>query len=81
MSAIMVDGSNFFNSGWLAAFLGMPRELPGQAALRTSDLQAWQDGYDMCKETGDDPMGNAACVVAFRRMVEQKQAVVEWLEE
>ncbi len=47
---ISVDG-NFFYLGWVARFLCLPRKHPSAAALRKSDVDAFNDGWDMCDET------------------------------
>lgn len=70
---MIVDGSNFFHTGWLACFLGLPREHPSRLSLQTHDVVAFEDGWDMCHDTPAKlrPM-------AFDGMSRLEQAKVEW---
>ncbi len=77
MPAIEIDANNSFNSGWLAAFLGMPRQPKGADAIKSGDLAAYQDGWDMQKETGSD----SACLMAFRKMVTLGQITIDWSDD
>lgn len=49
---IAIDAKNHFHMGWIACLLGLPRERPGDGALKDGDKEAFKDGWDMCKETG-----------------------------
>lgn len=48
---IAVDAKNFFYLGWVAALLGLPRGHPAENALKSGDVAAFNDGWDMCVET------------------------------
>lgn len=74
MPGIVIDGVNFIASGWLACFLGMPREFLGQEALKDADLKAWRDGFDACG-------GDNIRLLSFRRMVTKGLIVAQWEHE
>lgn len=74
---IAVEGNNFFHTGWLACFLGLPRKHPRAAALKSCDVASFEDGWDTCHETVIDGLR----VVAFRRMVVAKQAEAFWQDD
>jgi hypothetical protein len=76
---IFVDGSNFFHTGWLACYLGLPRDHPAANALKPGDLAAFLDGWDMCYETPED--GRPCRADAFRAMRRVGQAVVTWVDD
>lgn len=76
---ICVDGNNFFHTGWLTCFLGLPRAHPCASALKSGDAEAFEDGWDMCAETPDHGRPNK--LDAFCGMVAHKQAVVCWVDD
>lgn len=49
MITIKIKNGNPFNAGWLAAHLGLPRDV---FMLDGIDKQAWDEGWDMRQETG-----------------------------
>jgi hypothetical protein len=46
-----LDGTSFFDTGWLACFLGFPRVHPTGGALKTAEAHAFVNGWDLCDET------------------------------
>ena len=56
---------------------GLPRDPAFLNAMKTSDRQAWEDGWDTCDETNSD----AFRMEAFRRMLQSGQAAAEWSED
>lgn len=71
-----IDGNNSFHTGWLARFLGLPRFLPGAAAMKAGDVRAFEDGWDTCQETPED-----ARAAAFYRMKSERQAYSGWIDD
>lgn len=72
---IAIDGNNFFHTGWLACFLGLPREHPSHLALRDSDNRGFEEGWDTCCETGP------AAWKALNPMIRNGQCSVFWSNE
>jgi hypothetical protein len=55
LKLIGLVGNNYFNDGWLRGALGFARrEFPPDET--TFNRDAWNEGYDMAKETGDMPL-------------------------
>jgi hypothetical protein len=71
---ICVDGDNAFHTGWLARFLAMPKEHPSAQSLKAEYVAAFNEGWEMCDETGNP----SALYNAFERMKSLGQASVEW---
>ena len=77
--SIVVDGNNFFHTGWIARFLNLPRNHPSASALKTGDLAAFYDGWDMCDDTPET--GNPNRLTAFYGMSRMEQASVTWVSD
>jgi hypothetical protein len=76
---IALDGKNLFHTGWLTRFVGLPKTIPGAAALRDSDLAAFEEGWDTCNETGVPAGPNAHA--AFYAMKDSGDVVSYWQDD
>jgi hypothetical protein len=77
---IYADGNNFFNTGWLACYLGLERTHPYEASLKSIDVEGFHDGWDMCKET-IDMGGGADLMSAFHNMRRLGQVLICWVDD
>ncbi len=74
---IQVDGDNAFHTGWLARFLGLPKEHPKPP----SDLdgggdsyrRGFEDGWNTCNETPSEYRYEI-----YFNLLRSGQASVEW---
>lgn len=82
---IAVDGKNSFIVGWLARFLGLPKKHPCANALRPTDVDAFNEGWEMCDETPVDGYPNR--LLAFYGMKEktdkygQADVITYWADD
>ena len=60
---IAVDAKNFFILGWVSCLLYLPRKHPCSSSLKEEYIKQFNDGYDMCAETG---------VNAYRALLNEK---------
>ena len=77
---ISVEGNNPFHTGWLARFLGLPKEHPWPPPNLDSSGNnyklAFEDGWETCDETFWEDR-----LQTYYTMFERGQALVEWQRE
>jgi hypothetical protein len=73
---IYVDGNNFFHTGWLARFLGLPRTPPRPGTMGDAERDAWLEGWDICNETS-----TADRIEAYYRMLAVGHVVAVWVDD
>jgi hypothetical protein len=76
MANIAIDSGNHFHMGWVTCLLGLPKSRPGSSSLRANDVAAFEDGWEMCDETG-----RKSAFEALDKMVAQKHLTVFWAED
>ena len=70
---ITVKGCNWFHQGWIEAVFNLPQrnwDNPDNP-VRDIDIEAYEEGYNMCMETPDMPLS------VLRATLKQKQVVAE----